>query len=64
MISNVVQALEPLFTLLNSIFTIPWDVWDTVKDMVRSTVSLNGYTAMEPQDRDGVRDVCGASKDE
>jgi len=64
MISSVMQALEPLFAFLSSFFAIPWDAWDMVKEIVRSTVSLNGGTAVEPMETDGVLDICGASKDE
>ena len=31
--------------------TLPWTIWDRVTKIIRSTISLNGYTAMEP---DGV----------
>ena len=51
MISPVAQAIEPLFLFFASIFTLPWTVWDKVKEIIRSTVSLNGHSAVEP---DGV----------
>lgn len=51
MISPIVQAAEPVFLFFASIFTLPWTVWDKVKEIIRSTVSLNGYTAVDP---DGV----------
>lgn len=51
MISPLVQAVEPVFSLFASIFTLPWTMWNIVKEIIRSTVSLNGYTAVDP---DGV----------
>jgi len=51
MISPIVQAAESLFLFFASVFTLPWALWDVVKETIRSTVSLNGYTAINP---DGV----------
>ena len=51
MISSIVQAIEPLFLFFASIFTLPWTVWDRIKEIIRYTISLNGYTAVDP---DGV----------
>lgn len=48
MISPAVQAVEPFFSFIGSLFTLPWTLWDTVKEIIRSTVSLNGYTVINP----------------
>ncbi len=47
----MVQAVEPVFLFFASIFTLPWTVWDKIKEIIRYTISLNGYTAVDP---DGV----------
>lgn len=51
MISPIVQAVEPVFLFFASLFTLPWTVWDKAKEIIRTSVSLNGYSAVEP---DGV----------
>ena len=51
MISPMVQATEPVFLFFASIFTLPWTLWNGLKEIIRSTISLNGYTAINP---DGV----------
>ena len=51
MISTAIQALDPFFSILSFFLTLPWTIWDRVTKIIRSTISLNGYTAMEP---DGV----------
>ena len=51
MISPTAQAVESLFLFFASVFTLPWTVWDRLKEIIRSTISLNGYTAINP---DGV----------
>lgn len=51
MISPMVQAAEPVFLFFASIFTLPWTPWNGLKEIIRSTISLNGYTAINP---DGV----------
>ena len=61
MISPIVQAAESLFLFFASVFTLPWTLWDKVKETIRSTVSLNGYTAINP---DGVLDRGEQSKHE
>lgn len=53
MISPIVQAAEPFFLFFAAIFLLPWTLWDKAKEIIRSTVSLNGYTAINP---DGVLD--------
>jgi hypothetical protein len=63
MISPIVQAAEPIFLFFTSIFTLPWTLWNKVKETIRSTISLNGYSAVEPMEPDGVFDTCGESKD-
>jgi len=49
----MVQAVEPVFLFFASIFTLPWTVWDKIKEIIRYTISLNGHTAVDP---DGVLD--------
>ena len=56
MISPIVQAAEPLFLFFASIFLLPWTLWDKAKEIIRSTVSLSGYTAINP---DGVLGEAG-----
>lgn len=51
MISPVAQAIEPVFLFFAAIFVLPWTVWDRIKEIIRYTISLNGYTAVDP---DGV----------
>lgn len=51
MISPTAQAVEPVFLFFASVFRLPWIVWDRLKEIIRSTISLNGYTAINP---DGV----------
>jgi len=51
MISPIVQAFDPIVSFIGSLFLLPWTVWVRLKEIIRSTVSLNGYTAMDP---DGV----------
>lgn len=48
MIAPIVQAVEPVFLFFASLFTLPWTVWDKAREIIRSTVSLNGYTAINP----------------
>lgn len=48
MIAPIVQAVEPVFLFFASLFTLPWTVWDKAKEIIRTTVSLNGYTAINP----------------
>jgi len=50
--SSTMQAIEPLFKFITSILFLPWTVWKRVRETIRTTVSLNGYTAINP---DGVR---------
>lgn len=64
MISSIVQAIEPLFLFFASIFTLPWTVWDKVKEIIRSTVSLNGYAAVDPDGVLGKEKEVNDDKDE
>ncbi len=53
MISPVVQAFTPFFSFIGSLFTLPWTVWDRIKEIIRYTISLNGYTAVNPHGVEG-----------
>lgn len=61
MISPILQALDPFFRFALAILYIPWTIWETMRDAVRTTISLNGYTAINP---DGVLDVKETKQDE
>lgn len=47
MISTITQWFHPLLSFLR----LPWTILDKVADIVRTTLSMNGYTALNP---DGV----------
>lgn len=49
--STLMQALEPLLQFGKSILFLPWTTWEKVKETLRLSISLNGYTAINP---DGV----------
>ncbi len=51
MISPIVQALNPFFQFITFIMLLPWTVLERVREIIRTTVSLNGYTGINP---DGV----------
>ena len=51
MISPVLQALDPVFQIIGVVFSLPWTIWDKISESIRTTISLNGYTAIDP---DGV----------
>jgi len=51
MISPIMQALNPFFSFVTTILFLPWTVWERVRETIRTSVSLNGYTAINP---DGV----------
>lgn len=51
MISATMQAVDPLFALVTKLFSLPRIIWERVKETIRTTVSVNGYTAINP---DGV----------
>ena len=51
MISPIIKAVDPICSLVTSAIALPWVVWDWVKDIMRRTVAMNGYTAIYP---DGV----------
>ena len=61
MISTIIQALDPLFQIATSILYLPHTIWQKVSETIRTTVSLNGYTAIDP---DGVLDEKDNSQDE
>lgn len=61
MIAPVMQALDPLFKLVGVFFSLPWLAWDKISETIRTTVSLNGYTAINP---DGVLQEKEVSKDD
>lgn len=61
MISSIIQALDPLFQFATSILYLPNTIWQKVSETIRTTVSLNGYTAIDP---DGVLDEKDFFKDE
>lgn len=61
MISPIMQALDPLFKLVGFFFSLPWLAWDKISETIRTTVSLNGYTAINP---DGVLQEKEVSKDD
>ena len=60
----MVQAVEPVFLFFASIFTLPWTVWNRLKEIIRSTVSLNGYTAVDPDGVLGEEKEVNDDKDE
>ena len=64
MISPMVQAAEPVFLFFASIFTLPWTLWNGLKEIIRSTVSLNGYTAVDPDGVLGEEKEVNDDKDE
>lgn len=64
MISPIVQAAEPVFLFFASIFTLPWTLWNGLKEIIRSTVSLNGYTAVDPDGVVGEEKEVNDDKDE
>lgn len=55
------QALDPFFKLVGGFFSLPWLAWDKISETIRTTVSLNGYTAINP---DGVLQEKEVSKDD
>lgn len=61
MISTIAHALQPFFSILGFFLTLPWTIWHRVTKIIRSTISLNGYTAMEA---DGVLDKKDHIEDE
>ena len=64
MIAPILQALDPLFKLTGIVLSLPWTIWDKISETIRTTVSLNGYTAINP---DGVfqeKDVTKDDKDD
>ena len=61
MIAPILQSLDPLFKLVGVFFSLPWLAWDKISETIRTTVSLNGYTAINP---DGVLQEKEVSKDD
>ena len=49
MISPIIQAIEPFTVLLSSVLSFPWTIWERVKETIRTTVAMNGYTAINPE---------------
>ena len=47
MISPIIKAVDPICSLVTSAIALPWVVWDWVKDIMRRTVAMNGYTAID-----------------
>ena len=72
MISSVAAAYESFFSLLHVVLTLPMTAWDKLKEIVRSTISTNGYTAIdgvfedegETKDDETEEDTQGEAKDE
>ena len=42
------QAFDPFFQFVTYILFLPWSVWKRVSETIRTTISLNGYTAVDP----------------
>jgi len=61
MIAPFIQAVDPIFSFAQTLIALPRTVWDWVKDIIRYSVSLNGYTAVDP---DGVLTENKESEDE
>lgn len=61
MIAPIMQALNPFFRFVTTILFLPWTVWERVRETIRTSVSLNGYTAINP---DGVLAGRETSQDE
>lgn len=57
----IMQALNPIISMLSSFFSLPLTIWDGVTKIIRSTVSLNGYTGL---DLDGVLKESDVPKDD
>ena len=65
MISPIIQAFTPIFSFIEFLFLLPWATWVKVKEIIRSIVSLNGYTAMNPDGvLDGAKEEVSDDKDE
>lgn len=61
MLAPIMQALDPLLKFAGIIFSLPWAIWDKMSETIRTTVSLNGYTAINP---DGVLQEKEVTKDD
>jgi len=55
------QAINPLFEIVGFFFSLPWTIWDKISETIRTTVSLNGYSAIDPN---GVSPGSEYSKDD
>ena len=49
MIAPIIQAADPFFSFVTSLLSFPWTIWEQVKQTIRGTVSMNGYTAINPE---------------
>ena len=61
MMHPIIQALNPIISMFGLLFSLPWTIWDGVTKIIRSTVTLNGYTGINP---DGVLEEKEVSKDD
>lgn len=61
MMHPIIQALNPIISMFSFFFSLPWTIWDGVTKIIRSTVTLNGYTGINP---DGVLEEREVSKDD
>ena len=50
MIAPIIQAADPFFSFVTSLLSFPWTIWEQVKQTIRGTVSMNGYTAIDPNE--------------
>lgn len=49
MIAPIIQAVDPLFSFVTSLLSFPWTIWERVKETIRTTVAMSGYTAINPE---------------
>ena len=61
MMHPIMQGLNQIFSMFGFLFSLPWTIWDGLTKIIRSTVSLNGYTGINP---DGVLQEKEVSKDD
>lgn len=61
MMHPIIQALNPIISMFGLLFSLPWTIWDGVTKIIRSTVTFNGYTGINP---DGVLEEKEVSKDD
>ena len=61
MMHPIMQGLNQILSMFGFLFYLPWTIWDGLTKIIRSTVSLNGYTGINP---DGVLQEKEVSKDD